>query len=205
MTGLLMAAGQSRRFGSNKMLCEIDGEPLIRHALRQLKATLGESVLVVLGHEADKLIPLLDGTAYLIAQNHQAGLGHSIAAGVKALQHNSHAILIALADQPTITHHDYCALIDRYLSDGHPVCAQYNGRPGVPALFPQSLYAKLKTLNGDQGARAWLNRLPNLQTVPMPGAAHDIDTPEALNKLNRQPHSIRPEAGRAWRWRTLWR
>nr|WP_281497707.1 nucleotidyltransferase family protein [Ferrimonas balearica] len=193
VTALLMAAGQSSRFGSNKLLATLDGQPLIQRSLSALKSVLGRQVLVVLGHDADKLIPLLGDTPYLVAPDHEQGLGHSIAAGVSAVAGDTQAVMVALADQAAVNEHDYCALVDRYLTDGQPVCARYDGHLGVPAIFPRCLYSRLMMTNGDRGARMWLSALPRLHKLDMPNAALDIDTPADLRRLAQpspEPHTL---------------
>ncbi len=205
VTALLMAAGQSTRFGDNKLLTLVGGQPLIQRSLNALRAVLDNQILVVLGHDAERLIPLLGNTPYLIAPDYQQGLGHSIAAGVAALTAETHAVLIALADQAAVTEQDYCTLVDHYLTDGHPVCARYNNHLGVPALFPRVLFSRLMMPCGDKGARVWLAALPGLHKVEMPNAALDIDTPGDLLRLTHPTPEARSLMARVRQRRKLWR
>ncbi|MBY5922565.1 NTP transferase domain-containing protein [Ferrimonas balearica] len=205
VTALLMAAGQSTRFGSNKLLSRVNGHPLIQHSLSALKAVLGHQILVVLGHDAEHLIPLLGDTPFLIAPEYQKGLGHSIATGVSALAADTNAVLIALADQVGITEQNYCAMVDRYLTDGHPVCARYNNGLGIPAIFPKPLFPRLMMPFGDKGAGVWLAALPGLNKIEMPGAALDIDTPDDLLRFPPTPPQSRTLVSRFQPGRKLWR
>ncbi|MBY5993188.1 NTP transferase domain-containing protein [Ferrimonas balearica] len=207
VTALLLAAGTSSRFGPhNKLLTNVAGEPMLLRSLATLKALLGEQVLVVLGHQADRLAPLLGDTPHVVNPDYEQGMGSSIATGVNALpQGQDDAVLIALADQVALTEADYCRLLDRYILDGRPVAARYQGRLGVPALFTRDHFPRLGALTGDQGARRWLKTLPDLQPVDLPRAALDIDTPADLHRPVPHSSSLRSWSERALVWRQLWR
>jgi molybdenum cofactor cytidylyltransferase len=87
-----------------------------------------------------------------------------------------------LADQPLLARDKLAAMLD--LFDGRRmVCASYQGREGVPAVFPRALFAKLMALEGDAGAKVLLQSVQDKVTVAMPEAAVDIDTLEDLKQL----------------------
>uniref|UniRef100_UPI0013020E27 nucleotidyltransferase family protein n=1 Tax=Amycolatopsis lexingtonensis TaxID=218822 RepID=UPI0013020E27 len=82
VAGLLLAAGAGRRFGGPKALAELDGEPLVRRALRTLTAAGCTPIRVVLGAAADQVRPLLpDPEAAVFAEDWQTGMGASLRAG----------------------------------------------------------------------------------------------------------------------------
>ncbi len=179
---LLLAAGNSSRFGpDNKLLAPIAERPMLIHSLRTLQALRGPEVLVVLGHQAEVLVQLLDQTPHMLNPCYPQGLGSSIAAGIAMLTERADAVLIALADQVALTTNDYCSLLDRYILDGRPVCARFRGHLGIPALIPCEHFPPLRQLKGDPCPGDWLAELPDLIPVDLPRAAHDIDTPADLN------------------------
>jgi len=175
---LILAAGEQSRFGSAKQLISYHGKPLLQHCIDKANAICLGRVSVVLGANREQIEPQISG-AKIIHNNHwQQGLGASIATGVASIDHHSNGLLILLADQITLTTEDLKLLLDAF--DGsNTVSAYYAGRRGVPAIFPQSLYADLTALSGDSGAKAVLQRGDiSLVEIDLPQAVMDIDTPE---------------------------
>ena len=175
---LLPAAGGGSRFGGRKQLAPIDGKPMLRHCLEILAPRFGDDLFTVLGAYRDETRPLADDLACVIEHEQwQDGLGSSIAAGVRAIEDRGQydGILLTLADQVALTDDDFARLVDPF--DGRRIVAAYYSRaPGVPAIFPRSLFARLRRLEGDRGAKPLLLRLqPRLRAVPLPAAARDID------------------------------
>jgi CTP:molybdopterin cytidylyltransferase MocA len=184
---LLLAAGAGRRFGGGKLLVEVDGQPLLLHALA-LARELGVQTHVVLGADAGRLQPLLpDGVVAIRHEGWAEGLGSSLAAGVRALPHDCPGVLVLLADQPALRAAALGELMARWRTDPQQVCcARYAGQPGVPALFPRRLFAELKALSGDRGAKAILRREAAAEgQIEMPEAGIDIDTVEDLATLGK--------------------
>ena len=175
MIGLMvLAAGGSSRFGSPKQLTTIDGETLLRRAARTAESFPGRAV-IVLGAHAESLRSEIEGAGIVVNEEWQRGLATSIHAGVRALL-DCEAIVIALADQPDVGIRELQSLIDVHLATGAPiVAAGYEGLAGVPALFDRSLYPALLALEGDEGAKRILRTRSDVQIVPMPQAARDID------------------------------
>ena len=174
---LILAAGAASRFGSAKQLISHLGKPLLQHCIDKANTLCPYRVSVVLGANHQKIEPQISG-AKIIRNNHwQQGLGASIAVGVENIDPQSDGLLILLADQIALTTEDLKLLLKAF--DGsNTVSAYYASRRGVPALFPRSLYADLKLLSGDSGAKALLQRRDiNLVEIALPQAAMDIDTP----------------------------
>jgi len=103
ITGILLAAGSSRRFGSNKLLAPLsDGTPLVLAAARRLRSVLDAVIVVV--HPQDRVLPELLATEHVqivACQHADTGMGASLAAGVAASA-NARGWLIVLADMPAI-------------------------------------------------------------------------------------------------------
>ena len=174
---LILAAGAASRFGSAKQLISHHGKPLLQHCIDKANTLCLDRVSVVLGANHQQIEPQISG-ANIIRNNHwQQGLGASIAVGVEHIDPQSDGLLILLADQIALATEDLKLLLKAF--DGsNTVSAYYASRRGVPALFPHSLYADLKLLSGDSGAKALLQRGDiNLVEIDLPQAAMDIDTP----------------------------
>lgn len=179
---LLLAAGAGRRFGGGKQLADLDGRPLLRHAL-DLALQLQERPHVLLGADAEQLRPLLpDGVVAIIHPGWAEGLGSSLAAGIRTLPDDCPGVLVLLADQPALRVTALRELIVLWQRDPTQVCcARYAGQPGVPAIFPRRLFGELAALTGDRGARHILLRETGIaQQIEMPEAGIDIDTDDDL-------------------------
>lgn len=182
---LLLAAGGGTRFGGDKPLARVDGKPLIRHSLDVLAPVFGTDLFVVLGAARDRIEPLVARPARVVEHaGWRDGLGSSIARGMREIRSETayHGVLIALADQVRLTGRDFNDLLAPF--DGERiVAALYTGRPGVPAIFPRALFARLEQLDGDRGARKIL-RQPGAEivTVALPLAEYDIDRPGDIDR-----------------------
>lgn len=180
---LVLAAGAARRFGSVKQLVRIEGEPLLLRVVRRAAAA-AERTWVILGAHADELKPILADAPVAVRINPQwsEGLAGSIRTGIEHLPPSCDGVMLVLADQALIGAEDFSELAESWRRA--PECiaaAQYRERIGAPAIFPRRLFAELRRLTGDVGARTVLeHRLHEVHSVPMPSAAFDLDSPEDL-------------------------
>lgn len=185
---LLLAAGQSRRMGRvNKMLAEVRGEPMIVHAARALIASKADPVVVVLGHEPDRVRSALEGMNVSFVHNTDfaEGLSTSLRNGLNALPSKANAVVVALGDMPAVTPEDVDALIDAFDPDsGVTICVPtHDGKRGNPVLWARRYFAEMAAVSGDVGARHLIGaNADQLVEVPRagPGVLIDLDTPEAL-------------------------
>ncbi|WP_417826077.1 nucleotidyltransferase family protein [Thalassospira povalilytica] len=187
---LILAAGESTRFGGRKQLADIHGVPMIRHTIDALASLPGLDRFVVLGAFADEIRPVIGTDCHIVDNPDWAsGMGSSIAAGIGAIAKNGdyHAVLIALCDQVRLGRGDYQKLIGSF--DGeHIIATRYSGGFGVPALFPASLFSELTILSGPSGARAILNgAVHDVIGLELEAARFDIDTRDDLNAVLSMP------------------
>jgi molybdenum cofactor cytidylyltransferase len=186
---IVLAAGLSRRMGRPKLLLELRGRPVIRHAVECVIAAGIRQVVVVTGPEQEALARALDGLDVRFAVNPtpEAGQGTSVGVAVSALAAGTDSVLIALGDQPRVPAEVIPALIEALKAPGKAIAVpRYADGLGNPVLFAASVFPELRALGGDRGARAVVERDPSRLAIvdirsPMP---RDIDTPEDYESLS---------------------
>jgi molybdenum cofactor cytidylyltransferase len=186
IAGLVLAAGRSSRMGdANKLIQILRGKPLVRHAVEAALASQASPVLVVTGHEEDKVIQALAGLDVSFIHNpaFAAGMATSLRVGLRALPENSAGAAVLLGDMPNVTP----AIIDRLIAAATPeakaVVPTLLGQRGNPALLMRSILPDALELTGDQGARKLLEAAGEAVieiAIDDPAIALDIDTPDAL-------------------------
>lgn len=184
---ILLAAGASRRFGSNKLLTELGGEPLVARTARNLSAA-GVPVHCVVRDTAGPVAQALvgiSGVATGACPEAHLGMGRSLALGVAATPF-ADAWLVALGDMPEVAPDSIRSLIQALRAQASLVAPEFAGRRGHPVGFSRRWYSQLLALEGDRGARELLAAHPlELQRVRVqdPGVLLDLDYPEDLARL----------------------
>ena len=147
--GLVLAAGEGRRFGGPKQLALVAGRPLVEHALAALDGL--ERVVVVLGARAEEIRAgaNLGGAQVVVCDDWAEGMGASLRAGLAALA-GAGEVVVVLADQPFITP-DVVARVRA--APGDAARAVYGGAPGHPVVLRRALLARAGELRGDAGFR----------------------------------------------------
>lgn len=188
IAGILLAAGASRRFGSQKLLAPIGGVSLVRRTTERLMATALDEIVVVLGSDADAVGASLTGLDIRVVTNPDfaAGMSTSLRAGLAALPATAEAALVALADQPAIGAEIIDRLVGHYRVHRVPIVAPLyrGGMRGNPVLFDRALFGELRAVTGDEGGRSVVARDPRRVALvrfdrEMPG---DIDVPGDLGR-----------------------
>ena len=189
VAALVLAAGQSSRMGgTNKLLAEVDGVPMLLRAVNAALASRASSVTVVLGHEADKAEALLAGRRVSIVRNadYAQGMSASLRTGIQALPPEADAAIVLLADMPRITADHVDRLIDAFAAQQSTIVVpQHDGRRGNPILWPREFFARMQSVSGDKGARELLaEHAARIRKVDLDDAIHaDVDTPDSLRAL----------------------
>jgi molybdenum cofactor cytidylyltransferase len=193
IVGVLLAAGLGRRYdprGRRLKLLEPApagahaGQPLAVAALRNLRAAAADVVAVVRAADDEaqrRLRELLraEGAAIATCADADAGMGHSLACGVRA-RADAAGWLIALADMPAVAPATIAAVRDAVAAGAETAAPVHRGRRGHPVGFGRACLGELLALTGDAGARGVLQRHPPLPIdVDDPGCLLDIDTPPA--------------------------
>jgi molybdenum cofactor cytidylyltransferase len=179
IAALLLAAGAGRRFDGCKQLALIDDKPLVRRTLEALACVFAEQPYIVLGAHRVDIRPVVEDIAQVIDHpGWQQGMGSSIARGVTEIEARERydGILVSLADQFRLTPGDFDQLIERFDGD-RIVAAYYANSHGVPAIFPATMFERLKQLDAERGAKSMLVEMQQeIVSLPMPTAEIDIDT-----------------------------
>ena len=182
---VILAAGASTRFGSQKLLARLDGRPLLQHVLDAANASTCDDVVLVLGHDADALRSAVRlGRARAVTNAAYAeGQSTSLRAGVRAAG-PADAVVVVLGDQPRVTP----ALIDRVLerqraTGAVAVMCVSGARRSPPTLLHRVLFAELERLQGDVGARELLRERQDVVLLEVDGGLDDVDRPDDLEGL----------------------
>ncbi len=152
VAGLVLAAGTSTRMGRNKLLLDLGGEVVVHRAVRQAIAAGLDPVIVVVGHEAERIVPVLADLACHTVRNDQPerGVNRSLWVGMEALPESTPAVVVILADMPLITSEMYAALVERYRSTALPlVVSEFDGVTAPPTLYDRTLFGQLGAPDGD--------------------------------------------------------
>jgi molybdenum cofactor cytidylyltransferase len=189
---LVLAAGRSTRMGSNKMLADAEGQPLVMHAVKAALASQAVEVVVVLGNMADevrgaieKAIPAKARLRFVVNPDFADGLSTSVRTGMAALGKDIDAAIVQLGDMPGVG----APLLDRLMAafspvEGRSICVPtVGGKRGNPVLWARRFFPEMANLSGDSGAKHLIGEHADLVCeVEMTGeaAVTDIDTPEAL-------------------------
>lgn len=182
---VVLAAGQSRRFGNrDKLRAPVAGLPLAAHAVRALRGLPRHGAVVVLRDRG--LAGLFPGYRKVILARGRSAQGISLGAGLGAARRMgaSHALMV-LADMPCLTRADLVLIATG--AGTHPAMAR--GRvPMPPALIPRALFSRLIRLKGDRGAGQILRSRPDLVLRDLPAARLvDVDRPRDLPRRTRKP------------------
>lgn len=180
---IILAAGSGRRMGGPKALLWIEGDTLLRRAARTALEAGCAPVAAVVGAWP----PGLDGLDVQTVLNPGAdeGMASSLRLGLAALPPDAPAALILAVDQPAVDAVLLRSLLALAARDPErPAACAYAGTLGIPAVLPRRLFPELRALRGDHGAKAILLR-EDAATLPFPGGAMDLDTPEDLERLRR--------------------
>jgi molybdenum cofactor cytidylyltransferase len=184
--GLILAAGEGRRFGGAKQLAEVRGRPLLSYAVGAMLAVPAvDPVVVVLGARAAEVRAGvdLDGAQVVVCPDWAEGQGASLRCGVAALG-DVDAAVVTLGDMPFVTPQVIAGVLDAFSDRADAVRASYDGQPGHPVLLGRSLLARVGELRGDVGFRDLLEgaRVKRFECAHLCDPV-DVDTRAELDTL----------------------
>jgi molybdenum cofactor cytidylyltransferase len=194
IAAVVLAAGRSSRMGAiNKMIAEIGGKPLVRIAAEQALAAQTSPVIVVTGHQKEKVESALKGLNVQLVHNpnYAEGLGTSLKAGIAAVPENADGAIVCLGDMPQVD----AKLIDRLIAAFDPergalvVVPTIEGRRGNPVVWARRFFPDLMAISGDVGARHLIGNYGEaVVEVAVNGEAAltDVDTPESFSAVKAE-------------------
>ena len=159
IAAVLLAAGASRRFGEeNKLFADIGGEPLVRRVARVLVESGLAEIIAVTGGDSQSCIAALEGLPVRCVHNEswEAGMGGSIAAGVRELGPVTDGAFIVPGDMPFLSSAVLAQLVAEFERSGagkivFPVTPE--GEQRNPVLWPRRYFPQLAALRGSEGAK----------------------------------------------------
>lgn len=188
---VVLAAGNARRFGSNKLNAQVEGVSLIRRAL---DAVPGGLATVVVSQYPDILALAGEyGFDALLNDRPELGLSRSVRLGLAHLT-DCDGVLFLVSDQPRLKRDSVEALAALWAQNPEKIAAMaHNGVRGNPCLFPARLFPELLALTGDRGGSTVIRHHEDdliLLETDAPELA-DVDTPAALEQVRNAGHSAR--------------
>jgi len=198
IAALLLAAGQSRRMGSNKLVEQIDGLPMVARTAQRLLASRARPIVAVTGNQAEAVDAALGKLPVERVHNpaFAEGLSTSLKRGLAALPDEVDGVVVCLGDMPLIAGRD----IDRLIAAFNPlegraiVVPTRRGKRGNPVLWAKRFFPEMTELAGDVGAKHLIGEHADLVAeieMDSDSVLVDIDTPEALAELRER---VKPNA-----------
>jgi CTP:molybdopterin cytidylyltransferase MocA len=190
--GLVLAAGAGTRFGErSKLLAELDGRPLLEHAVAaQCAVPELDRVVVVLGASASEVLRRVDfmRAETVVCSRWSEGQAYSLRCGVEHLTSRApevSRVIVTLGDQPRVG----SELIARFVGEPPGTRAVYGGVPGHPVVLGPVQLRAISGLRGDQGARELLQGGNTIECGDS-SAVRDVDTPEDLEAIRHEARAV---------------
>jgi len=182
VAGIILAAGKSSRMGKMKLLLDVHGKPMLGHVVESALHSALDEVIVVLGHEHERILESIDfkGATVVFNRDFHKGQSTSLKAGIAAVGQNCDAALFLLGDLPLVGPGVIDAVLQkRKATRASIVVPVFGGKRGNPVLLARSLFPMVLALEGDIGAREILTAHEDLiETVAVEhdGILLDVDT-----------------------------
>jgi molybdenum cofactor cytidylyltransferase len=182
VAAIVLAAGTGTRFGGGKQLAELEGRPLVQHAVDAAARAEVDEIIVVVGHLAEEVTAALrlpPDARVVENPEHSAGMSTSLRTGIGALGEDVTAAVILLGDQPTVSAEAIRTVVDAHLAKAAVATrARYETASGHPVVLDRRLWPTISELTGDVGARDVLAEADErVIEVEIPGdPPPDVDT-----------------------------
>ena len=164
ISAILLAAGESKRMGQPKQLLPFRGSTLLGQIVENLLQSQAAETIVVLGSQAEKIIPQIAGepVRIVVNQEFEQGMSSSIKCGLSHISEVADGVMIVLGDQPLIEKETIDLLIERHRqSERGIILPVYNGIRGHPVIFAMKYKDELMRLTGDIGGKQIVERHPS--------------------------------------------
>lgn len=189
---IVMAAGDARRFGENKLAAELEGKPLILRALEAVPAKKFEKIAVVTQYPEVESLAASFGFTPVHNPHPDWGISYTIRLGLKTMEACG-AVMFQVSDQPLLRRETVAAEVDFFLQ--HPdklVGLAHNGVRGNPCIFPASYFPELEALREDHGGSSVIRRHEkDLLLFEAPAwELEDADTKQALRAMAEKRNMV---------------
>ncbi len=188
--GLILAAGESSRMGTDKALLQYRGHTFLEHVITTLREAEVHPIVVVLGHHAEEIQRAIDlsGVEVVVNPDYRRGQTASLQAGLRQLESpDLEAIVLSLVDHPTVSPKTVWLLVQSFRRSQSPVVIPTTqGRRGHPVLVGRALFEELKQIRHEEGANSVVRKYRDkteFVEVDDPGILLDIDSPETFARL----------------------
>jgi len=193
--GIILAAGESKRFGRPKQLLRLKGRYLIEWVLDAALESDLSRIILVLGYAHQEIRQALGEKlrhAKLqleVNPHYQKGQSHSLQVGLSRIENTFPAVMFLLADQPLVDAATINCLLDKFWSADKDIgVPTFHGKRGNPSIFSQKFYKHIMEIKGDIGARQIIKSHPERVLgieIKNPLFFSDVDTPEDFEKINK--------------------
>jgi molybdenum cofactor cytidylyltransferase len=189
--GLILAAGAGTRFGErSKLLADLEGRPLLEHAVAaQCAVAELERVAVVLGAYASEVLERVDfmRAETVVCPDWSEGQSASLRCGIEFLTREAGVsrVVVTLGDQPRVS----AELIARFVGEPPGTRAMYGGVPGHPVVLGPVQLRAIAGVRGDKGARELLGGGNTIECGDS-SAVRDVDTPEDLEAIRHEARAV---------------
>jgi molybdenum cofactor cytidylyltransferase len=193
--GIILAAGESKRFGRPKQLLQLKDRFLIEWVLDAALASELSRIILVLGYAHQKIQKALGKKlrhAKLqieINPHYQKGQSQSLQVGLSSVINVFPAVMFLLADQPLVDAAAINCLLNQFWSAEKDICVPaFRGKRGNPSIFSQKFYKHIMKIKGDIGARQIIKTHPERVLeieIKDPLLFSDVDTPEDFEKIDK--------------------
>jgi molybdenum cofactor cytidylyltransferase len=191
IAGIVLAAGKSTRMGCLKQLLPLRGSTILQCVVNAALESTLDQVVVVLGHQARLIRPLLLNSQVTVSLNRhfERGQSSSLKCGLRALADDVDAALFLLGDQPLIRSATIDLILSTYRNSPAPIVMPvYNGQRGNPVLFSRETFPDIAALENDCGARSLFDENSDSilrVAVSDPAIRFDVDTDQDYRDLLR--------------------
>ncbi len=187
ISGLVLAAGLSRRMGRPKQEILLRGRPMLDYSVSSFLASKAGEVVVVVRPGTGWRSP--PGARVVVNPRPAEGMSASLKVGLRSLDPGTEGVLVGLGDKPALLPSTIDRLISARSESGASILVPtFQGRRGNPVLFDRTLFPRLLRLRGDQGARDFIRRnAAMVEEVPVddPGVVLDVNVKADVRKMSR--------------------
>ena len=188
IAGVVLAAGLSSRMGMNKMLLELGGQTLVRRAVNMALSAGLDPVLVVLGHESERVRAELSGVPCtpVLNSDYARGMNTSLRAGISALPDDVRGAVVLLGDMPLVDESMVRALVTAFRRAGPKLAiSTYGGVVAPPIVYGRALFPELRALEAQSCGKSVVksHRAEAAELPWPPETLTDLDSPDDVERI----------------------